>query len=165
MTIRTGGPDGDTSQEKGPALPPAPKAWDLFLLLQSGERVGWRDSLDPWIRARTQAGISRSHCNAGEIPSNLSRVGSPGNEPRLCRQHGSCQGVRGDPCLPESLSLTGKLPSLGQGAPSPCWLTVLAKEAPQDYQEPPLWGLQARSLTWELRCHMLPKRKVPNVQS
>ena len=78
MTIRTGGPDGDTSQEKRPALPPTPKAWDLFLLLQSEEWVGWRDSLGPWIRARTQAGISGSGRNAREIPSNLSRVGSPG---------------------------------------------------------------------------------------
>ena len=78
MTIRTGGPDGDMSQEKGPALPLTPKSWDLFLLLHSGEGMEWRDSLGPWIRARTQAGISWARRNAGEIPSNLSGVGSPG---------------------------------------------------------------------------------------
>lgn len=125
-----------------------------------GGRTAW--TLD---QSQTQAGISRSHCNAGEIPSNLSRVGSPGNEPRLCRQHGSCQGVRGDPCLPESLSLTGKLPSLGQGAPS--MLAYCAgKRSTTGLPRASTAGLQARSLTWELRCHMLPKRVCSsNVQS
>ena len=55
-----------------------PKAWDLFLLLHSGKGVGWGDSLGPGIRARTQAGVSRPHHDAGETPKNVSVVGSPG---------------------------------------------------------------------------------------
>lgn len=73
MTIRTGGPDGDTPQEKGPALPPAPKAWDLFLLLQSGAG-GVEGQLGPLDQSQDSGWDLSSHCNAGEIPSNLSRV-------------------------------------------------------------------------------------------